>query len=94
MLYKIIGKRILDKRIQAHLTQEKLARQAGISLSFLGHIERGTRKLSVDTLYKICMALSCSADELLDTGMYNVDGLTVPQLLRNVIDRLETPPQP
>ena len=68
MLYQRIGRRIRERRSAQKLTQERLAELAGISLSFLGHIERGSRKLSVDTLYKICMALDCSADELLGTG--------------------------
>ncbi len=91
MLYEKIGRRIREKRIQAHLTQEQLASQADISLSFLGHIERGTRKLSVDTLYKIATALHCSADELLDTGLCCAEGLTVTELLRNAIDLLQHP---
>lgn len=71
MLYKNIGRRIRTKRQERHLTQEKLAEQAGISLSFLGHIERGTRKLSVETLIKLVQALECSADELLGSGQAN-----------------------
>lgn len=65
MLYKEIGKNIRAFRILRQLTQEKLAERAGISLSFLGHIERGTRKLSVETLYKIAVELDCSVDELM-----------------------------
>jgi len=71
MLYKNIGRWIRTKRQERHLTQEKLAEQAGISLSFLGHIERGTRKLSIETLLKLLQALDCSADELLGTGKKN-----------------------
>ena len=52
-------------RIRRHMTQEKLAERANISLSFLGHIERGTRKLSVETLYHIAESLKCSTDELM-----------------------------
>ena len=65
MLYKRIGENIRELRIRRRMTQAYLAEQADISISFLGHIERGTRKLSVETLYKIMQALDCSADELL-----------------------------
>ena len=68
MLYERIGRRIRAQRKLQRMTQEQLSQKAGISLSFLGHIERGTRKLSVDTLYAICMALDCSADMLMETG--------------------------
>lgn len=47
------------------ITQEQLARKVGISTSFMGHIERGTRVLSVDTLFKLCAALGASADCLM-----------------------------
>ena len=72
MLYQRIGRQIREQRKRKNLTQERLAERAGISLSFLGHIERGSRKLSVDTLYKICAVLDCSADELLGTGRSDV----------------------
>ena len=34
-------------------------------MSFLGHIERGTRIMSIETLNGICEALDTGADELL-----------------------------
>jgi len=64
-MYTAIGLRIRRLRRNQGLTQEQLAERAGISLSFLGHIERGTRVLSVATLCSIAAALQCSADELL-----------------------------
>ena len=65
MLYKEIGMNIRNHRIAKGITQEQLADRVGISLSFLGHIERGTRKLSVDTLHRLLIELDCSADEAL-----------------------------
>ena len=65
MMYTQLGKRIKQQRILARMTQEKLAEAAGISLSFLGHIERGTRKASLDTVVKICNALKVSPNQLL-----------------------------
>ena len=47
------------------MTQSCLAEQADISLSFLGHIERGSRKLSVDTLFRIAEVLDVPVDELM-----------------------------
>jgi len=69
MLYKYIGEQVRRRRQLKKLTQDKLARAADISLSFLGHIERGSRKLSVETLIKLAQALECSADELLGIEM-------------------------
>ena len=63
--YKAIGKRVRARRNERGLTQEQLAERAGISPAFVGHIERGTRVLSVQTLYSLARALDCSADYLL-----------------------------
>ena len=69
MLYEGLGKRIRQQRILAQMTQEKLAEKAGISLSFLGHIERGTRKASLDTLVRLCNALQVSPRVLLQDSL-------------------------
>lgn len=41
----------------------------GISLSFLGHIERGTRKASLETLIAIANVLLVSVDALLQDSL-------------------------
>lgn len=56
---------IKARRKEMKLTQEDLAEKVEISVSFMGHIERGSRVLSVDTLRKLCIALDLSADDLL-----------------------------
>ena len=66
-LYRVVGKRVRQLRLQRKLNQEQLAERAGISASFLGHIERGSRKLSLDSFCRIARALGCSADALLPT---------------------------
>ena len=71
MLYQELGKRIRQQRILANMTQEKLSEAAGISLSFLGHIERGTRKASLDTLVRICNVLKVSPQLLLQDSLEN-----------------------
>ena len=67
MDYVLIGKRVRIRRQIMELTQEGLAEKIGVSTSFVGHIERGTRKLSVETLYALCKALETSADFLIGT---------------------------
>lgn len=58
--YQDLGLRVRDARKAKHLTQEQLAEKVGISSSFMGHIERGTRIASIDTLVSICNVLSVS----------------------------------
>ena len=102
MKYEELGRRIRQQRVLAQLTQEKLAEQAGISLSFLGHLERGTRKASLETLVNICNALKISPNILLqdslgDDLLGNNENISEHhrQLLReisNVLIEYETPP--
>ncbi|MGF7141660.1 transcriptional regulator with XRE-family HTH domain [Anaerotaenia torta] len=63
--YIKIGIKIKQARIKHQLTQEQLSEKCDISTSYLGHIERGTRKLSVDTLVSLCSALELSTDYVL-----------------------------
>ncbi|MCI9020249.1 MAG: helix-turn-helix transcriptional regulator [Eubacterium sp.] len=63
--YKSIGMRIRQVRKAKGWSQDELAGKCGISMSFLGHIERGSRIMSIETLVRICKALDAGADELL-----------------------------
>ena len=65
MDYVAFGKRVRFIRRFHDMTQEQLADVVGISTSFLGHIERGTRAVSVETLFKLCVVLGVSADYLI-----------------------------
>lgn len=65
MDYRALGEKIKKERIRLSLTQEKLAEKVNISESFMGHIERGGRKLSIDTLVNIANELNVSIDFLL-----------------------------
>lgn len=69
MDYQGLGRRIRKQRKLMHLTQEALAEKAGISLSFLGHIERGTRKASIETLVNIANALVIPLDDMLQDSL-------------------------
>lgn len=88
--YKALGGRIRRLRRTAGLTQGDLANLVGLSASFLGHIERGTRVLSVETLMAISDALDCTPNVLLGVETIPVPmKQTLPQLLRTMADLLE-----
>ncbi len=63
--YQRMGMRIRQVRKARKWSQEELAKKCGISMSFLGHIERGTRIMSLETFVNICGALDAGADEIL-----------------------------
>lgn len=63
--YGDMGMRIRQIRKAKGWSQNALAKKCGISMSFLGHIERGTRIMSLETFVNICTVLNAGADELL-----------------------------
>lgn len=63
--YMKVGMRIRQLRKVKGWSQDELAKKCGISMSFLGHIERGTRVMSLETFASICGSLEAGADELL-----------------------------
>ncbi len=63
--YGKMGMRIRQVRKAKGWSQDDLAKKCGISMSFLGHIERGSRIVSLETFAGICTALGAGADELL-----------------------------
>lgn len=63
--YAKMGTRIRQIRKAKGLSQDALAKKCGISLNFMGHIERGTRKMSMDTFAILCRELETDADALL-----------------------------
>ena len=76
-----LGKRIAENRKHLKLTQEQLAEAIDMSSSFLGHIERGTRVSSLETLVKICNVLDTNPGFLLAASLtcdttYTPTGLT------------------
>ena len=63
--YAKMGMRIRQFRKAKGWSQEVLARKCEISMNFMGNIERGTRKMSMDTFASLCMELGADADTLL-----------------------------
>ncbi|MEE1043205.1 MAG: helix-turn-helix transcriptional regulator [Clostridia bacterium] len=63
--YISLGKRIRKIRTKKHLTQEQLAEACELSAAHIGHIERGTRALSIESLITISNVLDVSTDYLL-----------------------------
>lgn len=74
MDYVALGQTIQHYRKQMKLTQGELAGLAGISMPFMGHIERGTRVASLETLVDLCRALKVTPNDLLAA-----EGVSAPQ---------------
>jgi transcriptional regulator with XRE-family HTH domain len=61
----VLGRNVRRLRQQKGLTQEKLAFDAEIDLTYLGGIERGRRNPSLLVMARIAEALSVSLQKLL-----------------------------
>lgn len=79
MDYLDLGQRIRKQRTQLGWTQEALAEHIGVSTSFVGHIERGTRKASLETLVSVANALNVSLDYLMSGSLKNTIIGPIPQ---------------
>ena len=62
--YQAIGLRIRSLRQQQELTQESLAELIDVSPSFVGHIERGEKKASLETMSRLAAMLGTTMDYL------------------------------
>ena len=63
--YQALGQKIRQLRRIENLTQEELAQKLGVSISFVGHLERGTRTASLETLLSLCAVLKTTPNDLL-----------------------------
>jgi transcriptional regulator with XRE-family HTH domain len=61
-----VAKNIIDRRKSVGLSQENLARRAGLSRAYVGKIENARFSASIDTIEKIARALDVEADVLFE----------------------------
>lgn len=62
----LVGKVISDFRKKAKMSQEVLSGLSDIGRSHLSAIERGERKPTLETLYKICTALNIKMSTVIE----------------------------
>lgn len=61
---KAFGNRLRELRKQKELPQDKLAAKAGLNPSYVGFIERAERNPTLETIYKLSVALNVPIKEL------------------------------
>lgn len=62
---RVIGENVRRLRIERKLTQEQLAHDAEIDLTYVGGIERGRRNPTVDVLGRLAHALDVHPSKLM-----------------------------
>jgi len=63
--YNLLGERIKAIRLEARMTQEKLAEKVDISTTHMSNIENGSTHVSITTLVGIANALGTTLDNLI-----------------------------
>jgi len=64
-IYKILGETLRKYRNITGWSQEELGERANLHPSYIGQIERGTKKISLLTLQKLSAALKVKISDLL-----------------------------
>ena len=85
MDYARLGKRIRDERLLLRLTIEQLAEKVDKSLNFIGQIERGEGKPSLETLIDIANALGTTVDNLLNDNLKINDENGITREINNLL---------
>ena len=76
-LRKVFARNIRLVRVQAGMSQEAMADEAGLDRAFVGTLERGQRNIAIDNIEKIAAAVGMSAHDLLDPALPERKGLDV-----------------
>lgn len=63
---KFLGQRLRALRKQRGLSQERLGERASLSGKFIGEVERGEKSISIDSLYRVSVALEIPLRDLTD----------------------------
>ena len=82
--YKDVGLRIRLEREKLGLSREKFAEIIGLSSFYIGQLERGDRKMSVDTLVNISDALNVSVDYLLYGYNYYMENISISEAFNDI----------
>src|SRR5260370_6176812 len=63
---KFLGQRLRELRKQRGLGQERLGDRSSPSGKFIGEVERGDKSISIDSLYRVSVALQVPLRHLTD----------------------------
>ena len=70
-LQEKIGGRIVQLRKAKALSQQKFANEADMERTYLNHIEKGRKNISIGTLEKILLALEISIKDFFDSKEFS-----------------------
>jgi len=74
-LREIFARNVRLVRVNAGISQERMANDAGLDRTFVGTLERGVRNISIDNIELIARSIGEPAHELLDPDLPRRRGL-------------------
>lgn len=69
-LQELVGERIAELRKEKKISQQKFSYEANIERTYLTHIEKGRKNISLSTLEKIMIALEVSPEVFFQTKSF------------------------
>lgn len=60
------GQKVREERLKQGLSQEELAKKAGVHRTYIGMIERGEKNITLTNIEKIAKALEFSLSEMVN----------------------------
>lgn len=73
-LHVSLGRNVRARRVALGMTLEALEASCGVSATFIGQIERGVKKASLETLARLAGGLDAAPHELLGAAESRRDG--------------------
>ena len=86
MDFYLLGRKIRNLRLSQHLSQACLAERIDVSTNYIGQIERGDRKPSLETLVELCNVLGTSMDYILSDSLQAEED----QITQDILFKLST----
>jgi len=65
---KFLGQRLRELRKSRNYSQAALGQRSRLSGKFIGEVERGEKSISIDSLYRVSVALTVPLSTLTDVG--------------------------
>lgn len=84
MDYVALGQRIRKERCKLNLTQEKLAEDVDLTPAYIGQIERGERKVTLEKLVTIVNRLGVTVDYVISDSL-TIEASEYDNLLESIL---------
>lgn len=84
MDYVALGQRIREERCKLNLTQEKLAEDVDLTPAYIGQIERGERKVTLEKLVAIVNRLGVTVDYVISDSL-TIEASEYDNLLESIL---------